>query len=239
MDAKYQEGGYNTEKVRELLYKSLDDTELTDLCFDHFQKVHERFSDGLVKSKKISMLVEWCVGHLEIEHLLQKVRIINPNQYRAFEQYLKTGDDVIELQLNDPIAALDEWKKIHDDSQNTLNILNPFFILLTDCRLYNSTVSLDQAGDRWDGECVRALKYLAATIAGFPPHLYNPAFVRIQQDLSNLDDIIRMLRTITIGTTEFDDLIIRIQTIREGIWNILTIADKNIVILVRRIKQRI
>jgi hypothetical protein len=72
----------DTATVRALLTEGLTDQELDALCFDHFRRVYDGFSSGMGKGQKVQGLIEHCVRHDELSHLLDLVRRHNPAQYK-------------------------------------------------------------------------------------------------------------------------------------------------------------
>ncbi len=78
---------WHTEAIRALLVAALDDQTLTALAFDHFRAVHDDFSDGLTRSHKIQILLEYCLRHNQVELLLAQLQRLNPHQYRQHQPY--------------------------------------------------------------------------------------------------------------------------------------------------------
>ena len=78
---------WHTEAIRTLLVAALDDQTLTTLAFDHFRAVHDDFSDGLTRSRKIQILLEYCLRHNQVERLLAQLQGLNPSQYRQHQPY--------------------------------------------------------------------------------------------------------------------------------------------------------
>ncbi len=54
---------FKTAPIRKLLKEALFDQDLNDLCMDYFPDVYDRFSDGMGKQQKISILIEYCLRH--------------------------------------------------------------------------------------------------------------------------------------------------------------------------------
>jgi hypothetical protein len=79
---------WNTAAIRQLLTAALDDQTLTALAFDHFRSVHDQFSDGLTRSHKIQLLLDYCTRHNQIEKLLNQIEYLNPTQYRQHQPHL-------------------------------------------------------------------------------------------------------------------------------------------------------
>jgi len=75
----------HTAVVRELIKEGFSDEELIVFCYDYFPEVYHQFGTGMSKTVKIQRLIEYCVGHIQIESLLERVREHNPAQYTRFE----------------------------------------------------------------------------------------------------------------------------------------------------------
>ena len=45
----HDESSSDTKVIRQLLNEAFDDGEITDLCFDNFRPVYDRFSEGMDK----------------------------------------------------------------------------------------------------------------------------------------------------------------------------------------------
>jgi hypothetical protein len=82
---------FNTAVVRELLLATFSDEELTTFCFDYYQLVHEGFSSGMSRTKKVQELVEHCARRGQMEPLLTRVEQVNAYQYARFEDRLRNA----------------------------------------------------------------------------------------------------------------------------------------------------
>ena len=71
----------DTRLIRKSLNDTFDDSELTNFCYDHFRLVHDKFSQGMQRSQKIQLLIEYCERHGKIGDLLSKIYEVNPYQY--------------------------------------------------------------------------------------------------------------------------------------------------------------
>lgn len=80
-----REGGVNTLSLRELIKEAFSDEELTIFCYDRFREVYHYFGIGMGKTAKIQRLIEYCVSHVQIDMLLQRLHERNPAQYARFE----------------------------------------------------------------------------------------------------------------------------------------------------------
>lgn len=79
---------YNLREIRKLINEALGDDELTNLCFDHFRPVYDKFTTGQVKPDRIRMLVEYAERQREIPKLLKAIEKINPKGYAEFKSGL-------------------------------------------------------------------------------------------------------------------------------------------------------
>jgi hypothetical protein len=76
---------HSTAALRRLLSAAFSDEELTNLCFDHFFPVYERFGAGMSKAQKLQRLLEYCERQRSIGQLIELVRERNPAQFARFE----------------------------------------------------------------------------------------------------------------------------------------------------------
>jgi len=76
--------GVNTAVLRELIKEAFSDEELIIFCYDYFREVYHQFGTGMSKTVKIQRLIEYCVRHIQIELLLQRLRETNPAQFARF-----------------------------------------------------------------------------------------------------------------------------------------------------------
>jgi hypothetical protein len=79
---------FNTATIRKLLKEALFDQDLNDLCMDYFPDVYDRFSDGMGKQQKISILIEYCLRHDLFPTLLTEVNRVNGEKYKQYEKTL-------------------------------------------------------------------------------------------------------------------------------------------------------
>jgi hypothetical protein len=79
---------FNIASIRKLLKEALFDQDLNDLCMDYFPDVYDRFSDGMGKQQKISILIEYCLRHDLFPTLLTEVNGVNEEKYKQYEKTL-------------------------------------------------------------------------------------------------------------------------------------------------------
>lgn len=75
----------NTAALRDWINASLDNTELTNLCYDYFRPVSDEFSNGMSRTERIQRLIEFCVRRERIPELIERVNAINPAQYDRYK----------------------------------------------------------------------------------------------------------------------------------------------------------
>ena len=80
---------YNTNNIVELLEKYFNDGEISKICMIHFDEVYSDFGSGMIKSKKIEMLVDYAEKHLSFDDLLKYCEEMNPKAYELFKPYWK------------------------------------------------------------------------------------------------------------------------------------------------------
>ncbi len=76
---------YDTAVLREWINASLGNTELDNLCYDHFRPVYDDFASGMMRTQKIQRLIEYCVQRNCVPELIRRVNDINPVQYPRFQ----------------------------------------------------------------------------------------------------------------------------------------------------------
>lgn len=75
----------NSQSIRQLLEDALSDEDLSNLCYEHFRKVYNKFTDKQTKDQRILLLAEYAERQLEVPKLLMKIEQINPNVYAKFQ----------------------------------------------------------------------------------------------------------------------------------------------------------
>jgi hypothetical protein len=81
--------GWNRAAIGDLLNAAFSDGELDDLCFYHFEPVHQNFSAGMDKRTRIRALLDYCFRQGQVENLLALIREHNAFQYTRFQERLK------------------------------------------------------------------------------------------------------------------------------------------------------
>lgn len=74
------------QTIRQLLNESLDDEQITNLCYDYFRPVYDKFTDNMQRSRKIHLLIDYCTRHGKTDQLLELIKKENPHQYYKITQ---------------------------------------------------------------------------------------------------------------------------------------------------------
>ncbi|MBI1879310.1 MAG: NYN domain-containing protein [Chloroflexi bacterium] len=77
--------------IRRLLTEALDDEQLRMLAFDHFREVYERFAEGMTKSTKVHLLIEYAERKELMSQLLTRIRELNPIRFKKFVPQVATA----------------------------------------------------------------------------------------------------------------------------------------------------
>jgi len=80
---------YNIKNITNLLSNAFNDTDLTTFCQSYFWEVFNNFSAGQNKALKISALIDHCQRNMQIDRLLELMKVENPAQYERFLPYEK------------------------------------------------------------------------------------------------------------------------------------------------------
>jgi Effector-associated domain 7/NB-ARC domain len=73
------------QSIRQLIEDALSDEDLSNLCYEHFRKIYNKFTDKQTKDQRILLLAEYAERQLEVPKLLMKIEQINPNVYAKFQ----------------------------------------------------------------------------------------------------------------------------------------------------------
>jgi competence ComEA-like helix-hairpin-helix protein len=77
----------NLANIRRFLLDYFNDEELTELCFDHFHEVYQRFSANQTKGSKARLLIDYCHDRQKIAVLLKVIEEARPEAFgRTFSQ---------------------------------------------------------------------------------------------------------------------------------------------------------
>ena len=92
-----------TGDLRRFLQQRLNDSELTNFCFDYFPQVQREFGDGMARGQKIQLLLEYCRRHGQLPHLLRNLERERPQQVQAQLAHLLSSTPAAQPQLSTPI----------------------------------------------------------------------------------------------------------------------------------------
>lgn len=141
---------------------------------------------------------------------------------------------VADHDLHKLVIELSEWKTIHNDSQTLINSLN-FSLNLMDKYRYEqiSTRLIEDAGLKWQKLCVSKLKNLPRKWNFQRAHTPEmDALFEIITPAEQIDGITRQLMQPDIEHTEIIILMIQLEEINGILWDLLTAADKRVMILI-------
>jgi hypothetical protein len=81
----------STEELRRKILQAFDDEELTFFCYDTFRPVHDRFSTGMTRTRKVQLLIEHCERPSQWPLLLEKLHEQRPDTFPAPTATTSTG----------------------------------------------------------------------------------------------------------------------------------------------------
>jgi hypothetical protein len=79
---------YIWPNIRALLKNALSDDDLDEFCFDYFRSVHQSFTAGMSRVRKIQLLIEHSRSRASIDTLLAHVQEVNPAMYARHQPYI-------------------------------------------------------------------------------------------------------------------------------------------------------
>lgn len=80
---------YITANIRKLLFEAFSDDNLNVLCQDYFKEVYNNLTDGMEKSRKINILIDYVEKSSLHEDLLKHAKEINSIGYEYYKPYFK------------------------------------------------------------------------------------------------------------------------------------------------------
>jgi hypothetical protein len=134
----------------------------------------------------------------------------------------------------DLVAKLEEWKRVHSGSQALYHDLGMPISILEAYRGTPSPELLKKVGDMWQESYVDELKSIPAKWD--LRHARDPILDQLSAQTSSLDDLTMLLRIPNIQGSEFESLYDRFLRLRGIIWKTLTVADRNIEMLIGHLK---
>lgn len=69
---------WNTGQIRQLLNSFFDDDSLEPFCQDNFPEVYDKIASGLTRTKKIQLLLDYCVRRNKVHILLEQIKKTDP-----------------------------------------------------------------------------------------------------------------------------------------------------------------
>jgi hypothetical protein len=238
---------YETKYVFQLLTDAYRPADLLRTCRDSevLRPICKRVKRDAPMDELADVVIEYCMEHLVLDDLLRIVRVERERQYKRYEPFLKTSGDQLSLvsrcredaKARDLLLELAEWKLVHNSSQRLVDAVGVPIELLTTCR-YRRDVSLSEnAGSRWQESCVPKLR-------GVPDkwnlqYAYSPVLDTLREETSDIDNITRQLYQVDGMGEGFTSVYSRLRELRGTLWDLLTIADIKIMILIDTMQQMV
>lgn len=230
---------YNIPTIRSFLTEAFDDPQLEAFCQSYFMNVFDQFGRGMRKDEKVTILIAHCYRTNCINLLLEYLQKINDPLFKKYAPYL-TSDEIVSgvvVSTNpiDLLTELEEWKLIHTESQELVGTIDIPLDYLRDYRLKPDMHTLDKAGEKWQESCVPKLKFLPNSWN--LRHVYTPLLEDLRSQTSELNDITKILMQTDIQRPDFKQVCIQIAGLRGILWNLLIVADKRILILIKTLQN--
>jgi len=165
-------------------------------------------------------------------------RIFVSSAREVAEDMRITPEEKGSVDLAELMAELEEWKRIHSDSQALWRTLDKPISYLDKYRRKHDPDDLERAGDEWQEFCVRELRSVPDKWK--LQYAHSSEFDALRVQTSSLDEITRLLRRSDIPDPEFNAMLYDpILDLRGTIWRMLNDADRNIVRLIDHMKPMI
>lgn len=237
---------YNLPEIRKLINAVFDDTGVDALCLDYFSTVYDQFGRGQGKREKITQLLNYCRAApiQRFEKLLSIIQASDEQIFQQFEPFLREQrhpplpppEVVSQTELKSLVVSLREWKLIHNDLQEALNMFRVTFDGLTSYRFKADPDFLEQSFFTWK-------ELYAAKLKSIPSqwnlqHVNHPTLSELQAKCLEIDEMSEELIKESCQV-KFPSLYLQFRELRAILWNILLIADKQIMILVEKIALKI
>ena len=245
--------GPKFKQLRDAILAAYSKENLRELLLFHLEK---RIDDISTKSSFRDIVFEiidtaqrerWLLEFIKFAHIEREADTELYSIYKEFWSEssdtppLFTRTDKRDAKLKDWLCELAEWKLIHNDSQALVDALDVPIALLTICRLKPENANLDYAGDRWQESCAPKLKDLPDKWN--LKHVDSPIFDELRERTLDIDidNISRRLMQIDVieEEEEFEHLYLQLREIKGTVWQVLTIADKGILVLVETMQRMI
>ncbi|MGB0384097.1 MAG: KGGVGR-motif variant AAA ATPase [Ardenticatenaceae bacterium] len=140
---------------------------------------------------------------------------------------INTTDSVI-------LDELAEWALVQEDTQYILDVLDTVFNNLDEYRLTENENSLHRAGLDWQRHCVTPLKFMFQKWN--LQYAYTPEFDLLREKIADMDTIMPQIMG-DVDNQQFTTLHFWFIELKALLWNILTVANKRIVLLVNTLRS--
>jgi len=235
---------YNIGVIFQMLTEAFDSASLWRLCRDTklLEPICNRVNRNAPINEVADEVIAYCRQQYILDELLHIVRNNRERQFGRFEPYLESFDGqpllvsgvVSKTELSDLIHELMEWKLIHNDSQELLTALSIPFDYLTICRFRPDLDALEQAGYKWQELCVSKLR--SVPDKWNLQYAYTPALDSLREQTLSLDEITRQLMRMEVRDPEFRPVYSQLAELKGTLWDVLTAADKRIMVLVEALQ---
>jgi hypothetical protein len=238
---------YDTGVVYNLLTQAYGPSDLCRTCRDNtvLKPICRLVNRDWPISDIADAVIEYCEQHQIFEQLFQIVCRQRESQYRQHEPYLKASADQPLLlprsrkdaRFADLLLELAEWKLIHNSAQQLVNAVGYPVDVVTTCRLTHQVTQLELAGRWWQESCVKQLE-------GLPDkwnlqYAYSPVVDTLRDEIADVENITRRLCGVEDIGEEFMWLYSRLTELKGTLWEMLTVADKSIMMLIETIQQMV
>jgi len=224
--------------IYKILTEGFDDTGLDTFCMLYFEKVYAKFGRGQRKDEKANLLLDHCRRRNLSDFMLDALHKFDAELFAQYEPLITSAPLVTGVVFGtDPIvlaSELGEWKLIHNETQELLNALSTPLEYLTAYRFSGDPERLDDAGFKWQESCVPKLRLIPTRWTFQYAHTDELEHLRTQA--SRVDEITRRLMQTDIQRAEFKLMVAQLVDLKGTLWDILTAADKRIMVLVDALK---
>lgn len=84
---------FKYKNIYSLIEKSFNDEELSKFLLFNFEDLYDEISEGMTKSRKVELLLNYCKRRLLLEKLLKLIEAENPAQYNANMPYFVENNE--------------------------------------------------------------------------------------------------------------------------------------------------
>ncbi|QTA78724.1 NACHT NTPase domain-containing protein [Desulfonema limicola] len=114
---------YDTAIIRKLIGDSFTSDEFEVFCQDYFNEVYKNFTTGERQIKRITSLIAYADKDDQFDYLLQKLKEVNPYQYKNYESKLNTqrsSEVTSKSNENKPAQSLDISNIEHEELKESI-----------------------------------------------------------------------------------------------------------------------